>query len=573
MNKRWTIKDAELSTTIEQIRSKLKVDRVIASLLVQRNIVEFDDAEAFFRPKLTQLHDPFLMKGMDDAVSRVCSAISDNQKILLYGDYDVDGTTAVALMYEHLSQFSDQIAYYIPDRYKEGYGLSEQGVEFAIDNQFDLMITLDCGIKATERIEKLAAQGVDVIVCDHHEPGSSLPKAIILDPKQKGCEYPYKELSGCGVGFKLLEGIYRSEEKDINELFDSLDLVAISIGADIVEVTGENRALAFEGLNRMNDNPRTAFRALIERAGRSFPLSLTDVVFTIAPRINAAGRISSGSKAVDLMVSRDREAINLLVNEIQEYNEQRKMLDSSITEEALEQLNEMDPNRKANVVYAPSWHKGVIGIVASRIIEKDYRPTIVLTKSNDILAGSARSVQGFDLYSALEASSHDLIQFGGHKYAAGMTLEEEQLESFRSSFEKAVMDRIIPEHESEEVEIAMEMEFSELFGAEENRLKLPKLMRILRQFEPHGPGNMKPVFMARNVYSTDVRLLKGEHLKLKVTQPEHDLVIDAIGFGQAHHEEHVASGVPFDLAFTLEVNEWKGRQTMQLNIKDIRPSI
>ncbi len=573
MQKRWLAKSPIDSTQIDEIRSKLKVDSVVAELLLQRGIDSYDTAEQFFRPKLSELHDPFLMKNMAGAVNRLNQAIKNEEKVLLYGDYDVDGTTAVATLYSFLKNHIKNLDYYIPDRYSEGYGVSEQGIDFAIEEKFDLIITLDCGIKAVNTLNRAAENGVDVIVCDHHTPGDILPNALILDPKQLDCEYPYKELSGCGVGFKLLQGLIQKNQWKLEPLFELLDLLAISIGADIVQITGENRILCFHGLRLLNENPRVAFKEMLILANRSFPVSLTDVVFTIAPRINAAGRLRSGKYAVELMISDDLEEIRQLAAEINEDNLNRRELDQQITQEALSKLENQPEDRFSNVVYDEDWHKGVVGIVASRIIESHYKPTVVLTRSNGHFSGSARSVEGFDLYAAISKCEDLLVQFGGHTHAAGITLLPENVEKFANRFEEVVKESIEVEQLTEQLEIDIEIGFDQLFTPEENRLKIPRLKRILNQFEPHGPGNMKPVFVSRNVFATDVRVLKDAHLKLRVVQPNSDVAIDAIGFNLAHKEDEVASGIPFDLAYTIETNRWNGKETIQLNIKDIREVI
>jgi len=571
MQKRWQIKTPKESTVVEDFRSKLKVDPIVAELLLQRDIHTFEEAEAFFRPKLDQLHDPFLMKDMDLAVDRLQEAIDEGQKVMLFGDYDVDGTTAVALMYAFLKD-TLQIDCYIPDRYKEGYGLSILGIDCAKEHNVDLIIALDCGIKSVDKVAYAKSLGIDFIVCDHHTPGEVLPDGIILDPKRKDCEYPYDELSGCGVGFKLLQGLCDHNNWSYEKLFELLDLLAVSIGADIVPVTGENRVLCYHGMKQLNEKPRRAFKELLTLAKREFPVTLTDVIFTIAPRINAAGRLRSGRYAVELMTSEDIDEIHRLAGEINNDNIERRELDSQITEEALEIIaNRPDADSSyTNVVFKENWHKGVVGIVASRLIEKHYKPTIVLTQSNGLVTGSARSIKGFNIYDAILECEDLLEEFGGHKYAAGLTLKLENLEKFKEAFEKVASRSIPKEMLSEEQPIDIELEFDQIFGKEENRMKIPRLKRILKQFEPHGPGNMKPVFISKNVFSTDVRLLKDVHLKLSLTQPKHDVVIDGIGFNQGDRIDVVASGVPFDVVYTLEVNKWRDRETLQLNIKDVR---
>jgi single-stranded-DNA-specific exonuclease len=573
MQKRWFVRTPQDSTTVEDFRSELKVDPVVAELLLQRGINTYEKAEAFFRPKIEDLHDPFLMKDMDLAVARVMLAIEKQEKVLLYGDYDVDGTTAVTLLYQLLRNHFEDLDYYIPDRYSEGYGVSEAGIAYAKEQKIDLLITLDCGIKALDRIADARAAGIDVIVCDHHRPGSELPDALVLDPKRADCFYPFDELCGCGVGFKLMQGLFTKMNWNLDPLWKQLDLLALSIGADLVPVLGENRVLALLGLELLNRSPRTAFREMLILAKRSFPVTLTDVVFTIAPRINAAGRLRSGKYAVQLMVSDNLEEIQKLAEEINADNIERRELDKGITEHALELLETYPKNRCSNVVYNPTWHKGVVGIVASRIIEKSYKPTIVLTKSNGEITGSARSVEGFDVHAAIDKCAHLLDKFGGHMYAAGLTMQEENLHEFMTLFESVVAESIDPALLIPEEKIDLELAFDDIFQKEENRMKVPKIKRILRQFEPHGPGNMKPIFVSKNVFSTDVRVLKDAHLKLSVTQPDSDVILEAIGFNLSDKEEEVAAGIPFEMAYTLEVNSWMDRETLQLNVKDIRPYI
>ncbi len=573
MQKRWFVRAPQDSTIVDDFRSELKVDPIVAELLLQRGIDSYEKAEAFFRPKLTDLHDPFLMKDMDLAVDRLILAIEKKQKVLLYGDYDVDGTTAVTLLYILLKDHIADLEFYIPDRYSEGYGVSVAGINYAEQEKFDLIITLDCGIKALDRIAEARKAGMDVIVCDHHRPGSELPDAIVLDAKRSDCSYPFDELCGCGVGFKLMQGLYLKQNWPLDPLWNQLDLLALSIGADLVPVTGENRVLALIGLELLNKKPRTAFREMLVLAKRNFPVTLTDVVFTIAPRINAAGRLRSGKFAVQLMISENLEEIQTLAEEINADNSERRELDQGITEHALELLETYPQNRCTNVVYHESWHKGVVGIVASRIIEKAYKPTIVLTKSNGEITGSARSVEGFDVHDAIEKCSDLLEKFGGHMYAAGLTMREENVHEFMSRFEAVVAETIDPKLLIPEEKIDLELQFDEIFQKEENRMKIPKIKRILRQFEPHGPGNMKPVFLSKNVFSTDVRVLKDAHLKLSLTQPDTDVKLEAIGFNLAEKEEEVASGIPFELAYTLEVNSWMDRETLQLNVKDVRSMV
>lgn len=575
MEKKWIIKHSVDSTAVEAFRSELKVNSVVAELLLQRGIDTFEKAEHFFRPKLEDLHHPFLMKNMDKAVERLNKSLYNEDKILLFGDYDVDGTTAVALMYSFLKKYHPQLDYYIPDRYTEGYSLSRQGIDFAKENGFSLLILLDCGIKSVELIEYGKSLGLDFIICDHHQPGEIVPDAIVLDPKQNDCPYPYKELCGCGVGFKLLQGLILRKEWKMAELYELLDFAAVAIGADIVPVTGENRILAHHGMRLLNEFPRFSFKRLLTLAKRSFPVTLTDVVFTIAPRINSAGRLYSGRHAVELMITENQDLIEELAQAIDRYNTERRELDAETTQKALEIL-EADSwyaQAKSTVVFHESWHKGVVGIVASRLIENHFKPTIVLTENEGRLTGSARTINNFDIYNAILSCEDLLEQFGGHTYAAGLTLKKENFEAFRNRFDSVVKKSLNLDDEIPNETVDLELNFNELYERLENRMLIPKLKRILKQMEPHGPGNMKPVFYSKNVYSTNVRVLKGAHLKLQVTQPDTDVVADAIGFNLAHKEFEVAEGIPFEMIYTLESNTWNGKESLQLNIKDIRTMV
>lgn len=572
MEKRWVLKQAIAAELVEQFRSELKIDPVIAELLLQRNITSFDEAQNFFRPSLDDLHDPFLMKDMQQAVERINKAITNNERIMFFGDYDVDGTTAVALMVNFFRNRYTNFDYYIPDRYTEGYGVSKQGIDFAKETDVKLIVALDCGIKSIELVNYATSLGIDFIICDHHQPGDEIPNCIALDPKQVDCAYPYKELCGCGVGFKLLQGLCIQNGWKLEDLYKLLDLVAVSIGADIVPVTGENRILAHHGMRLLNEFPRPSFKSLLTLAKRSFPVTLTDVVFTIAPRINAAGRLKSGREAVDLMISEDQDEINRMAVEIHYYNHERREIDAQITEEALEMIanNPEFSERKSTVVFKDDWHKGVVGIVASRLIETHFKPMVVLTENDGVLTGSARTVNNFDLYKAISSCDELLEQYGGHTHAAGLTLKKENLNAFIAKFDEVVRETILIDDLAPEEKVDLEIDFNAIFHKNENRMQLPKLKRILKQLEPHGPGNMKPVFLAKNVYTTEVRVLKEKHLKLKMTQPNSDVILDGIAFNLGHKEEEVAAGIPFDVLFTLESNSWNDRETLQLNIKDIR---
>jgi single-stranded-DNA-specific exonuclease len=577
MQKRWLIKDASNKETVKKLQHDLNVSQIISEMLVHRGITSYDEAEKFFNPSLDGLHDPFLMKDMDLAIERINRAIEKEQKILIYGDYDVDGTTAVSLFYGMLVTKYERCEYYIPDRYLEGYGVSEKGIQYAIDNGFSLIITLDCGVKAVEMADLAKASGVDMIICDHHTPGEKLPNAVVLDPKRKDCNYPYDELSGCGVGFKLLQALWKTNNWDQQELLEQLDLLAISIGADIVPITGENRTLAFYGMKQVNDSPRIGVSAMLEIAKKKAPLTLTDVVFTIAPRINAAGRMGDAKTAVKLLLSDDLSKATTIAEEIQSANDERRTIDEEIKEEALVLLEDsLEKLPFSNIVFKKGWHKGVIGIVASRLIEHRYRPTVVLTQTDDngLLTGSVRSIDGVNVYDVLEGCSSVLEQFGGHFFAAGLSLKEENLEEFIQLFNEKVGEIVTEEMLVPEQLLEAEVHFHELFLKNESLYEVPRFKRILSRFEPHGPGNMKPVFVTRNVYIKDARLLKDQHLKLRLYQPGYNnCILDAIAFFRPDAYEFCNSGEPIDLVYTLETNEWNGKSTLQLNIKDLRPAL
>nr|WP_299071814.1 single-stranded-DNA-specific exonuclease RecJ [uncultured Allomuricauda sp.] len=561
---RWTIKPRPTQQEIDQLSKELKVESLVSQLLLQRGITTYEEARDFFRPELSHLHNPFLMKDMDKAVERIEKAIASNENILVYGDYDVDGTTSVALLSSYLMEEYPNVATYIPDRYSEGYGVSLQGIDFASDNGFSLIIALDCGVKAIEQVKYGKEKEIDFIICDHHRPGDTLPEAIaILDPKRADCEYPYKELCGCGVGFKLIQALASKKGETVEDLMLHLDLVATAIGADIVPITGENRVLAYYGLQVINANPRIGFKAIIDQIKKQ-TLTITDVVFIIAPRINAAGRMKHGQHAVNLLVETDLNVAQKFAKEIEQFNSDRRNLDKEITKEALLQIQKNEEeDRFTSVVYDENWHKGVIGIVASRLTETYYRPTLVFTKSGDKLAASARSVKGFDVYEALEGCTECLEQFGGHKYAAGLTLLEENYEKFKTQFEKVVSESIDPSLLQPELTIDTNIELDQV---------TPKLMRILKQFAPFGPGNMTPVFMAEKIHDTGYAKCVGEdekHLKLTACQ-NGSAPIGAIGFNLGNKMENVKNKRTFDAAFSLDENEWNGSVSLQLKLRDIR---
>jgi single-stranded-DNA-specific exonuclease len=561
---RWNPKSKPNPEKVQAIQSALQVDAIIAKLLVQRGIETFEQAKTFFRPTLADLHNPYLMKDMDKAVARIEKAIANNENILIFGDYDVDGTTAVSLVSSYLRSFYPNVATYIPDRYAEGYGISYMGIDYAEDNDISLIIALDCGIKSIEHVNYAKAKNINFIICDHHRPGDILPDAVaVLDPKRDDCSYPYDELCGCGVGFKLIQALAENRNQTIEDLVEYLDLVATAIAADIVPINGENRVLAKFGLEVINSNPRPGIKALVQNVKKKV-LTITDVVFIVAPRINAAGRIKHGNEAVALLTEYDLDQAEQFASEIEQHNSDRKELDKQITKEALLQIEENnEQNRFSTVVYQENWHKGVIGIVASRLVENYYRPTIVFTKSGEKLAASARSVKDFDVYNALEACAEHLEQFGGHMYAAGMTLLEENYENFKNAFEKVVKETIHPDLLTPEISYDAEIELSDIN---------PKLMRLLKQFEPFGPENMAPLFLAKGLTDSGYAKTLGaddEHLKAFVKQGNSES-FGAIGFGLGNKLDFVSNKKKFDAIFSLEENEWKDTVTLQLQLRDIR---
>ena len=569
MEKRWIIKEQGDKKEVDALAEALNVKEDIANLLVQRDIKSYDVARQFFRPQLEDLYDPFLMKDMTQAIDRIGTAINRHERILIYGDYDVDGTTAVALVYSFFSEHYDNLGFYIPDRYTEGYGISTQGIDFASDNNFSLIIALDCGIKAIEKIKYANRKNIDFIVCDHHTPGKQLPDAVaVLDPKRSDCDYPYKELSGCGVGFKLVQAFARINGIPFDSLIPLLDLVAVSIASDIVPIIDENRVLAYFGLQQLNSNPRPGLKIICQIAGLGEKeISISDVVFKIGPRINAAGRMETGSKAVELLLAANDKQSYGIGNTINVYNTDRRKIDQEITSEALQTIckDHKMLNSKSTVIYNPSWHKGVIGIVASRLIETYYKPTVVLTESNGFATGSARSVPGFNLYKAMEACSHLLVSFGGHMYAAGLTLKKENVEAFGECFEKAVSGAITEEQMVPAINIDLNLNLEDITDS---------FVRILSQFQPFGPENMAPVFVTRNLTaSASSRLVgaNGEHIKMEVSQ-NGDRKIAAIAFNQSHNSNVLHNEMKFDICYTIEENVFRGEKTLQLNVKDIKKS-
>ena len=571
MDKRWVVREKGNSDIVKKLAAELSVPDSLANLMVQRSIHTPEQAKEFFNPSLDNLHDPFRMKDMNIAVDRVSTAIKKNEKILVYGDYDVDGTTAVAMMYSFLKEQFSNVEYYIPDRYKEGYGVSFEGIDFASQHGCRIMITLDCGIKAVEKVKYARSKGIDMIICDHHYPGEDIPKAVaVLDPKQPGCSYPYKELSGCGVGFKLIQAYARIHGISSEKVFNYLDLVAVSIASDIVPITGENRVLAYFGLKRLNDCPRTGLRELIKESEVSKQLTIEDVVFKLGPRINAAGRMETGSKAVDLLISDDPTLASGISREINNFNNERRTVDRSITTEAMRMISEDKGtmNSRTTVLYNPTWKKGVIGIVASRLIETYYRPTVILTESNGFATGSARSVQGYDLYQAIEACSELLESYGGHMFAAGLTLKKENIVPFMEKFEQYVFSTITDEQLIPRMFIDSEITFNEISE---------DFHKALSSFQPFGPENMSPVFVSRNVFDTGTGRMvgsSGEHLKLNLCQETSGCKsFPAIAFCLANHYEHIRSGKPFDICYSVEMNEFRGTRNLQLNIKDIKTPV
>ncbi|PQJ76474.1 single-stranded-DNA-specific exonuclease RecJ [Polaribacter glomeratus] len=560
---RWTLKSKPEKEKIDTLAKELQVDRTIAAILCQRNIETFKDAKKFFRPSLKDIHDPFLMKDMDVAVARIETAIVNNENILVFGDYDVDGTTAVSLVSSYLKTIYPNIATYIPDRYAEGYGVSYMGIDFAHDNDFSLIIALDCGIKAIEKVAYATDKNIDFIICDHHKPGPEIPKAVaVLNAKREDCTYPFDELCGCGVGFKLIQALGVSRNQTIDHFVPYLDLVATAIAADIVPMNGENRILAYHGLKVINESPRNGIKAIIHQVKKTV-LTITDVVFIIAPRINAAGRMKHGNYAVELLTEMDLDSAIEFAAAIEIFNADRKELDKRITDEAIIQIIDNEEEQGfSTVVFQEDWHKGVIGIVASRLIEKYYRPTLVFTKSGDKLAASARSVKGFDVYNALEECTEFIEQFGGHKYAAGLTLLPENYENFKKKFEEVVSKTIDKAFLTPEISIDAEIDLSEI---------TPKFFRIIQQMAPFGPMNMKPTFKSTcvrdNGYGKQVGADKT-HLKLNVFQGDNQKTYNAIGFNLGDKMDFVQND--FDIAYALDENEWNGYKTVQLLLKDLK---
>lgn len=562
---RWKLKPETNPQITSNLAKELSIDFTMAKLLVQRGIETYDEAKSFFRPNLSDLHNPYLMKDMDKAVARIEEAFLNGENILVYGDYDVDGTTSVSLLFSYLKTIQPNIATYIPDRYAEGYGISYKGIDYAEDNDISLIIALDCGIKAIDKVNYAKEKGIDFIICDHHRPGNEIPKAIaVLDPKRVDCEYPYKELCGCGVGFKLVQALAEKRGQTINDILEYLDLAAIAIAADIVPITGENRVMAYYGLKVINQSPRNGIKAMIEQVNKK-ELTITDVVFGIAPRINAAGRIKHGNFAVELLTEIDFDSAVKFASEIEKNNNDRKDLDKKITNEALQQITENNEQQTfSTVVYSETWHKGVIGIVASRLIETYYKPTLVFTKSGDKLAASARSVKGFDVYNALEKCSEFIEQFGGHKYAAGLTLKEEDYPKFKAKFEEVVKETLPSELRTPEITIDAEISLLDI---------TPKFFRIINQLAPFGPQNMRPTFIASGLRDNGYGKKVGEdktHLKLNVFEGANQKTYNAIGFGLGDKYNLIQKKLAFNAVFNIDENHWNGNTSLQLLLKDIK---
>jgi single-stranded-DNA-specific exonuclease len=569
MNKNWIIKEQADIIEVKSLSKELNVKDYLANLLIQRGIKTREQAEAFFNPELSQLHDPFLMKDMDVAVERIESAIRRGEKILIYGDYDVDGTTSVALIYTFLRKIYNKLDFYIPDRDKEGYGISFAGIDYARENGISLIIALDCGIKAIDKVKYANDHGISFIICDHHNPGDKIPSAFaLLDPKRPGCSYPFNELSGCGVGFKLIQAFSIRNKIPFEELMPYLDLVAVSIASDIVPLVGENRVLAYYGMKQLNENPRTGLKTIIELAGISErEITIEDIVFKIGPRINAAGRIESGKSAVNLLISAEAKEARIIGNKVEEYNSTRRNIDSNITKEALAMI-EQEPrlkNSKSTVLFNPNWHKGVVGIVASRLIDTYYRPTVVLTESKGFATGSARSVFGYDLYQAVDACSDLLENFGGHKYAAGLTMKLENVPKFIKKFEQYVSETISAEQHKPVIEIDTEINLSDI---------TPEFYSVLKKFEPFGPENMAPIFLTEDVSDDGSGKpvgTNGDHLKLNLIQEADPYTpLPSIAFQQGSNYSRLQNGKSFDICYSIEENEFMKKVNLQLNIKDIK---
>lgn len=563
-NNQWVIKPTPDLETIELLMNEVRLPKPLAQILAQRGISTYDEAKNFFRPQLDHLHDPMRMKDMDKAVARVLVALEKKENILVYGDYDVDGTTSVAMMFDFLTSLCPNVSYYIPDRYSEGYGISFQGIDFADDNGFSLIIALDCGIKAIDKIAYANEKNIDFIICDHHLAGEQIPDAVaVLDPKRRDCSYPFKELSGCGVGFKLIQALAAELQIESQEIFEYLDYLVVSIAADIVPIVDENRIFAYHGLKKLQENPRLGLASLLGETSRE-NLTVSNIVFSIAPKINATGRLEHASQSVELLISKDEEKIKTFTSQINDLNTQRKETDGNVTVEAIQQIVDNQEEEKfSTVVFDPNWHKGVLGIVASRLIESYYRPTLVLTRGNDgEITGSARSIKDFDLYEIIDTCSEFLTKYGGHRFAAGLTMPESNYLPFKEKFEELVKAKIRPIQRTPSIDIDTELEFSEI---------TPSFIRILKQMDPFGPENMTPVFLTKNLIGGDVKEMgkKGEHLRLQLADDRHGINFSAVAFGCGHLATDFRYR-RFDVLYTIDENHWKGNSYLQFNIRDVR---
>jgi len=572
MKKKWSINNEVSEKEIEALIKQIKTDKITAKLLLQRNLKNREDILDFFKPDLNNLHDPFLMKDMDLAVKRIIKAFKKKEKVMLYGDYDVDGTTAVSLLFNKLNEHLN-LSYYIPDRFKEGYGISKTGIDYAISKNIHLIISLDCGIKSKNEIAYAKKNKIDFIVCDHHEVGDDIPKCIILNPKQKNCNYPFDGLSGCGVGFKLLEGIYKELGWDKKSLYSHLELVAISIAADMVPITNENRILAFHGLSKLNSNPIMALKEMILSAKRSFPINMQDILFSIAPRINAVGRLRNGMFAVDFLTTDNKKNIESILHDIQKDNEERKKLDEMVLNEALKKIIETKKfsSLDSTILFDKSWHKGVLGIVASKLIENHYyQPTIILNEQKGILSGSARSIEGINIYEVICSCRDLLIKFGGHANAAGLSLNIENFKKFAERIDTFIKSKKNKTEFIPSIKIDSEIKFNHIFKKNESRNKIPRFKEIIDHFEPTGQSNSKPVFMSDNLFATKTRVLKNKHLKMEIVQDGSDIKIEAIAFNMVHKEHLVAAGLSFKAVYSIEMNNYRNKSSLQLLIKDIQ---
>jgi single-stranded-DNA-specific exonuclease len=573
MENKWKLKEIPNPTTIQTIQNQFQISPALATLFVQRGLYTKEETMLYFQPDLANLHDPFLMKNMSSAVDRFNLALANNEKIVIYGDYDVDGTTAVSLFLNAVKKRYSNLSFYIPDRFSEGYGVNATAVERLVEEGFTLMFTLDCGIKSVKEIELAKGLGLDVIVCDHHEPGETIPNAWVLNPKQLDCSYPYKELSGCGVTFKFLQAVFHKNQWNSQELIKCIDLLTLSIAADIVPLTGENRIFCWYGLQQINNQESTVIDLMFKSAKKSYPVTLTDVVFTIAPRLNAAGRRLHAKQIVELFTCDDLFEIETKIAIINEQNDARKSLDRQITAEAIEELIHNSTQEFSNVVYREDWSKGVIGIVASKLVEKNNRPTIVLTKSNGLLTGSGRSIPEVNLYDVLCNCETHLKQFGGHAFACGLTIEESKLESFKAQFDLELRKLNNGNNYIPQLEIDLEVDFDTIKTKLDTAVnRLPRFVEVLQKMEPFGPDNMRPVFITKNVYISSFNILKDVHLKFEFQQAGKSIRFEGIAFNFIEKFQELANAKPVDIVYSIGINRWNGQERVQLDIKDIRNS-